>query len=592
MPKQYTRKSNIPYKSSGSSKKAKPKMDNKRKAKIIMAVVVVLILIGVGIYLTVQNLNPNFSSENVILSIDGPSQIASGKDTTYTVKYLNNEGVALNNVEIQVQYPAGFEVSATSPEAKESNSLWQIEELRPLQSGSIEISGKLFGEVNDRQNIKVTMSYLPGNLSSSFTTETEISTAISQSALTMEITTPENSPSGSSLSFSVALTNDLEEELDDIRLRFSYPENFTYTSSEPNASLENNIFDIAKLNSDESSTIAVSGDLTGDEGDVQKFVATLEVKQADGNYVVQAAEEFSVTIVKPALTLTQTVNDGDSANVSAGDELEYKITYKNEGDVTLQNVEITEEFNRSDLYDATTFVSEPGTLVDNKVTFSEIATIEPNAEETLSFKINLKDTLPSATNGLQLLGKARVSAGTVQDGEATITSESDTITVSIAGSISLVTEGHYYDYEGIQLGTGPIPPKVGKTTTYRIYWFVSSGVDKLNNAKVTTILPAGVKFVGTTTAEQGTITYEAATRQITWDIGILKNSSSVIREMEGTFTLSITPNEAGSLVTLLNGSTFTATDDATDDSLSDPSGLVDTDLADDIYATDDGVVID
>ncbi len=124
---------------------------------------------------------------------------------------------------------------------------------------------------------------------------------------------------------------------------------------------------------------------------------------------------------------------------------------------------------------------------------------------------------------------------------------------------TFVVEAHYYSASGQQFGYGPLPPKVGATTAYRIFWVVQPGTTASSNVSVSATLPADVQWSNNQSITGGkTLSYDATTRVVTWSIG---DMSAGLANMSGSFEVTITPRAAdvGQAKMLVQGSTLTST---------------------------------
>ena len=79
------------------------------------------------------------------------------------------------------------------------------------------------------------------------------------------------------------------------------------------------------------------------------------------------------------------------------------------------------------------------------------------------------------------------------------------------------------DFEEDVFGnSGSIPPQVGASTTYTVFWQVKNNWNDLQNVKVKSILPAVVKPTGKIFPEDAKFTFDSQSREIIWNIGELK----------------------------------------------------------------------
>lgn len=143
----------------------------------------------------------------------------------------------------------------------------------------------------------------------------------------------------------------------------------------------------------------------------------------------------------------------------------------------------------------------------------------------------------------------------------------------------LAAEARYWSAAGVQFGFGPLPPRVGETTGYRVFWTVRAGTT-LTGAAITATLPDAARWNGHETVTHGEgIVYDSGSRTIGWTIGDLAPNDNTV---SASFEVTITPtaSDIGNALTLLNATTARASDGtaltvsapAVDTELSDPGG--------------------
>ena len=141
--------------------------------------------------------------------------------------------------------------------------------------------------------------------------------------------------------------------------------------------------------------------------------------------------------------------------------------------------------------------------------------------------------------------------------------EGSRLRVPLATAVSFnEISARYYTNEGDQLGRGPLPPQVGKTTKYWVVVNLANTSNALNEAVFTGSLPAGVEFTGKQSVTIGPqIIYNPANHAVSW-----RHSSIPAYSQTGLyFEVAVTPqsSQAGQNLTLVNSPNFSATDNFT-----------------------------
>ena len=193
------------------------------------------------------------------------------------------------------------------------------------------------------------------------------------------------------------------------------------------------------------------------------------------------------------------------------------------------------------------------------------------------------------TKNYQIKSYAQFSVGDKTGVNEDSDNRSNIIVNKINSDLSLKEEVRYFSSDNIPVGTGPNPPKVGQTTSYKVYWDLSNNLHELSGLKIKAKLPDYINWDGKTQTTVGDINYDDNSREVIWDIGRLP--ITVYRAM-AEFSVSLTPKESdrNTIMVLLPGTTVSAIDSITEDNLKKTTKAKTTKLEDDDIATGDGIV--
>lgn len=140
----------------------------------------------------------------------------------------------------------------------------------------------------------------------------------------------------------------------------------------------------------------------------------------------------------------------------------------------------------------------------------------------------------------------------------------DMKTVSVlrqtVSDVSLDADVVYWSNAGIQFGYGPLPPKVGERTGYRVFWTVKAGTHALAQGIVRATLPASVTWQNNATATSGDQpNYSVSGRTVEWQF----QRVAAAEQISASFDVSVepVPSDRGKTLMLLDPSTLTATFD-------------------------------
>jgi len=284
--------------------------------------------------------------------------------------------------------------------------------------------------------------------------------------------------------------------------------------------------------------------------------------------------------------------------------LTYLITYKNTTDVGIRDVVITSKLEGKAL-DLTRIKLEEGSFEGETqaVTWkaSNLPALEflgAHQEGQIRFSVEVKDPLPvknftdknfTITNTVKIdSSQVPLSLIGVQ-----ISGQSQLIT-KVVSQLTLQAQGYYRD--DLIPNSGPLPPKIGQTTTYTIKWRLVNTANDLEEVEVKGYLPPHVRWMNKISPANVDLKYNYQTGQVLWRIGSLPAATGILLPVKQVaFQVAITPGLAhlGSLVELIGQSIASGRDDFVDLELEGVGKTIDTGLPDDpTTKRKDGVVVE
>lgn len=300
-------------------------------------------------------------------------------------------------------------------------------------------------------------------------------------------------------------------------------------------------FLVGTLKSHETRIISFSGTFIGAPGEHQSI--TVAISGLDDDRQIESIATARWMVKRSGLIL----NIANPASVIQGQEFTVTAEVINTGTRTFDNSVI--ELN---LPVAMKIISSAPPLVDNRW---PVATLFTQDSRTFSFrailldsrqtKIDLTATASSVVDGREIKQLTVTKSFTVQPGSI-IPDDTQVI------QPNLVAEAHYYSDAGFQFGYGPLPPRVGQETVYRIFWYVQLPTGKYDATTITSSLPVGASWIGHPAVTHGAvIKYDATKRTILWKIGAVDGGQIT---MSGSFDVAIKPTneDIGRILPLLN----------------------------------------
>ncbi|MDX9893060.1 MAG: hypothetical protein RB292_01430 [Patescibacteria group bacterium] len=592
-------------------------LEIKRRARWKIILVGTMLLLGFLAALSwlgyiLINPNQNLNDRTIDLKIKGQQNIASGDEVVYTLEYHNNEKVVLHDVQIILRYPDGFEfISANPAPTNGFNTSWDIGELAKGESGKIEITGKLIGEVGSLKNLNATVSFRPENFSSVFKETESFSSQITSSILELKVEGPEKILPEKKVSYKINYRNNSAQALKKIKIQVTYPANFVFQESAPPAfSREedarnlHNQWIIENLESNQEGEIEISGGYLKNQemikADLKVELGFLDSETEE--FSLQQEKIFTTEVVDPGLSLNLIINGSTQDQpINFGQTLTYSIVYKNLGQSDLNNVVVSLDLD-SEILDFDTLEDKNKGQRDNqRLTWSKdeisgLALLRPLDEGTIDIAIQIKNAGSIDIQNTQLTVKSQARVTLEKIGELAVDDlniESGEIENNINTDLELAVEGRYFNDDNIAVGTGPLPPVVGQKTSFRIYWSIANSLHPVSNIKVKTILPDGVEWENKYLVQGGSISYSSADRSVVWSIDNI-NTNQTFDDHNVWFDISVTPTaqQVRKLIILTDQTTLTATDQTTESSVNRNGKAVTSNLEDDPIAGGKGLVID
>ena len=469
----------------------------------------------------------SFSESRVILTIDGPTQVAVGDEVIYIVKYENTTKTTLRRLKFTFTYPDKAVIIKDGAVVSGSNGVETIsqETLAAGASQTYEFHAFLVG---DRGNILMAKAHLDfdaGDLKSTFAKDTTRATTITSLPVSLTLSAPPTATNGDLVTYTLDYRNESSADISDIRLLFRYPDGFSPRQFNPMPSTGNTGWTIKKLLLGAGKRISITGTIAGSEGQ-SKPVKVMLQRSINGQYIDYESASAATVISSPLLKVSIKINDTAGYIAHPGDTLQYEVSYQNNSTFTLSGLTLTVSLD-GNMYDLATidtrggfFDSSAKTISWNSTVISDLANFAPHREGKAVFTVKLKQA-PSASGSGSLFvhASAQLATPNVPSGinSDQVSASADLVT-KITSQPTFVQSAYITDPA---FGSaGPWPPKAGSETGITIHWKLSNPGNELSNAKITATLPLGVtwKNVTSVTAGQPQPTYNKNTSQVLWNI--------------------------------------------------------------------------
>ncbi|HFC76906.1 MAG TPA: hypothetical protein ENJ27_01615 [Candidatus Moranbacteria bacterium] len=538
-----------------------------------------------------------FAEDRINISITGKENVNSAQAINYFIEYENKNRTALKNVEILLNYPENFypEKSENLERVSDRSSKILIGNLKAHSKGKIEIKGKFYAAENYTAYLQATMRYTPANFNSIFQIKSQIGVRILSSPIKIKLKIPKEALNESSIEYEINYTNDGSIPLNDLNLKVVYPDGFTYQGAEPapiDQLEKGNIWHLGELKVNDTNVIKIKGKINGNRNDVKLIKAIIFKNGNNKKEIIYSKTDGLTKIVVPPLMITHKVNGESFSNVNLGDVLMYKINYANKGDINLRDVIIRLKID-SPIIDYQNMKLKTGAFEDASKTITwkasdieKLKNLEPGATGIIDLEIPLKKEIKitdATDKNFTIKSLVTISSSDVPyDALGASKNISNEVIIKLNSKISL--ENQIFFNDKIIGNSGPIPPKIGKETTYTVHWRIYNLSNNISNTQVKTHLPTWVKWKGKTSPENENITFNSRTNEIIWNVGGLSAGTGYLSPTKDcSFQIGIVPeiNQINKPIDLLLETTLIAKDDFTSSVSTVKSGIKTTRIPND-----------
>jgi hypothetical protein len=541
----------------------------------------------------------SFDKNKVSLEISGPERIVSGDEAVYTIKYKNNTKIVLKEVKLIFYYPS----ESLPLETEDLIQAIDLDYIGAGQENKVELKARVIGLKDSQKTARAKLSYKPSIINSLFENEAEFSTEIFSVPLVLDFDLPDRLTSGQSFSFSLEYLNQAQVDFKDLWLKLEYPAGFNFESAEPQPIERNNVWAIGDLMAGAKRKLFLNGTIEGQEGERKSFQAKLGILKND-QFVSYAEIIEALQISVSPLFVSQTVNGVTNYIGKAGEVLNYKIKYRNTTDVSINEIIITAHLEGPAI-DLPSLKLEKGSFdgINQLITWNagnlpELGLLEPYKEGEIGFSVRIKEPLPiKSYNDKNFIITNNVKINSLKHplslANIKIKGESELV-VKIASQLAIQAKGFFRD--DLIKNRGPIPPKVGETTTYTIKWQISNTSNDFKKVKVIAYLPPHVQWLNKIEPAVSDLKYNSQTGQLVWSVGDLPSATGILLPVKQiAFQVSITPGLAhlDKLVELIGQSRAAGQDSFTGLELENSDEPIDTNLPDDLtISRKDGIVVE
>lgn len=511
-----------------------------------------------------------FVGERVTVTIDGPTEVKSGELVSYAVRWKNDERVPIGTASLELRLPKTFTLQKTEPEAQDRK--WTIGSVSPGSDGMITVEGVYLAPIDKEMDVQAILTYRPADFNSEFQKVSTKTVKVTRSVIGMEITGPTKVLPGDKVTLSLDYVNESKNEFRNLRIRGAWPDAFIPDGAEPDAIDERyHEWKIDILPAEGKGSIKVTGTFASAAEGAIDIKAQAGFLGPDDSFELQKEAVFATTVLRGDLVTSLILNGKtDNQPVRFGDTLRYAVTYKNTGTATLEDITLSVSIepseqgklvNWNELEDRASGVRDGNKITWTKKQIPSLERIGANEEGTLDFSVPvIAAPIAGATStDYQVVSSLEARVQKIDGDTVGRTAKTQPMVARFLSDTSFTATARYFSADNVPVGTGPLPPEVGKQTTYRVTWKIDNALHELGDLRLSAKLPANVEWTGLSTIDAGDLKFDAASEKMLWTLNWMPTG---IKTLTISFDVRLTPNEGdkGRIPMLVDAAIFEALD--------------------------------
>lgn len=547
-----------------------------------LAVVFFVGALGVAVFFLTGDRNV-LSADKIDITVTGPSLVSAGEVVPLAIEIENKNASTLEVADLLIEYPAGTR-SADDVSAPLLRARMGLGNLAPGSRTATTSKAIVFGEEGTKQQIVVSLEYRVAGSNAIFVKERAFVVEIDDSPVALSVEGPTRVNSGDNVELELTIRSNSTAPIENVVVAAEYPFGFEFLSSNPDASFGETMWSLGDLEPEGERTVVVRGTIEGQNDEERIFHFDLGV--GDENDVTDigtsfAKAEHTIRIARPFIDLGLAVggDTGELFTSGVGQDIDLDITWRNNlsgklADGVVQLVITGDGLDETYVRPGTGFYdSGRNTATWDKRTIPTLALFEPG--ETGRATVGLR-----ALTSEDLAGKVvNPQIDLALSFRGMPVSESDVpeqVRTEAVGTIRINTDATLaetiYHRAGPLSNAGPIPPRVEDETTYTVVWEVSSSVNDVTGARVSTRLPPYVSWKGVVSPADEDIVFNPSTGEIEWVVGTVRAGAGYSGSARRVaFQIGLTPSvtQVGGAPVLVQSVTLSGTDGFTGSPVSD-----------------------
>lgn len=483
-----------------------------------------------------------FSEDQIALAVDGPKNFTAGSTTTYKIIYGNNQGLALKNATLNVQYPDGFIFLSSEPVAKNSgHTEWSLGEIPPFRKREINIVGVTYGSLNQKQSWRAFLTYQPENFSSELQKTAVFDVTADKSPFSLAVNGPDKITVGNAAEYVFSVKKESDSQINKLSLKPSWPQNFFITSSTP--PIGKDLTWLIEPNKASSSSTGFSeqkfklvGKFSSSSQSTGDISASLAAP-ANNNVYELAAAKMSTELAQNNFGFSLAINGSlGNLNIQPGDNLNITLALKNENLAALKNASLKLTLDApaakkqslldwaklEDKYDGDVRGTQinntlrRGEIAWNKNKISALAQINKNQEIVVDVKLPLKTA--AAINFADLATSSQITAlaevSFTDQNNVSRTFSSNQIIITVNSDLKFESRDVVSTAEGVE--------------KHQITWVLTNNFHPLKNLILSAEIYGNAKTEIDSPAPAGEAKLDSTGNKLVWTIPAMPQETDVL----------------------------------------------------------------